>query len=186
MQFCLRRKLEVFEVHLFSWKFKDFQWFLSWFAMIWVQKMCQITEIIDFPWFSHENMGSSIHYISATSWSLIMCWHKFNIYASSSRDCSYQKDHTVGGSITKLMKREQHLVKIQLFDMEHPTQSGGIWDSKFRHRQLQSDLSSRLITRSRNVAQMGKLISSLENRFHMSKWPWSTGKHVFSAFGKNH
>ena len=47
--------------------------------------------------------------ISATSWRLIMNPHKNNIYASSSRDCSYQRDHTVGGSSIKLMKRKQNL-----------------------------------------------------------------------------
>ena len=63
----------------------------------------------------HENQRCSRSCSSATTWSLIMFWHKINIYAARSLDCSYQKDHTVGGSSIKLMKREQNFAKKSIF-----------------------------------------------------------------------
>ena len=68
-----------------------------------------------FPLIFHQNRWSSGASISATTWSLIMYWHKINIYAASSRDWCYQKDHTVGGSSIKLMKREQNFAKNPTF-----------------------------------------------------------------------
>ena len=100
------------EDQLFSWKINENQWFLRPFPISKPPKMERN------PWFSlifHENRWSSVHCISTTTSSLMMYWHKINIYAASSRDCSYQKDHTVGASIIKLMKREQNFAKNPTF-----------------------------------------------------------------------
>ena len=67
------------------------------------------------PLIFHENTWSSGASISTTTWSLIMYWHKINIYAASSLEWCYQKDHTVGGSSITLMKREQKFLKNPTF-----------------------------------------------------------------------